>query len=626
MLLSPLAGKAKDAPKYPVSAIPAELLENVDIVYRKDLMNYRIVDKDRDIKTVFVAITILNPNGKDYAYRSVGYDKLTKVNFIKGAVYDASGNLIRKLKANEIYDRAAFDGVSLYSDNRLKAVNLSHGAYPYTVEFEYEVESKFLFGIPPFIISPKASVEEAEYTMTYPIALKPNYRVKNVTVSPEKKTLSDNSESITWRFKSVKPIKLEPYAPAEEQMAMIMAAPSVFEYEGYGGKMETWDDLGKWIASLRKGRDILPEPTKQKVRTLTANLSTTEEKVKAVYEFVQNKTRYVSIALGIGGLQPFEAKVVDETGYGDCKALSNYTVTLLEAIGIKSHYVLVEAGETPSPMVVDFPSSQFNHIIVCVPNRADTLWLECTSQTNPFGYMGTFTGNRKALAITDEGAKVVNTPVYTERENLQLRKATVSIGKDGNGTAKVTTRYTGTQYENDDLNFVITMGTDRQQKWIQETTDIPTFDVASFKMTNQKERNPTAIVDVTYKLPRLCAVSGKRLFLLPNLMNKSTYVPDKVENRKSNITIRNGYTDIDTIEYEIPEELYPEYMPEPVKITSRFGEYEASFKLDQGKLVYIRKKVFRKGTYPPDSYQEFIDFYKQTNRADAVKMVFLSKT
>jgi hypothetical protein len=143
---------------------------------------------------------------------------------------------------------------------------------------------------------PKASVEEAEYTMTYPIALKPNYRVKNVTVSPEKKTLSDNSESITWRFKSVKPIKLEPYAPAEEQMAMIMAAPSVFEYEGYGGKMETWDDLGKWIASLRKGRDILPEPTKQKVRTLTANLSTTEEKVKAVYEFVQNKTRYVSIA------------------------------------------------------------------------------------------------------------------------------------------------------------------------------------------------------------------------------------------------------------------------------------------------------------------------------------------
>jgi hypothetical protein len=62
MLLSPLAGKAKDAPKYPVSAIPAELLENVDIVYRKDLMNYRIVDKDRDIKTVFVAITILKPD------------------------------------------------------------------------------------------------------------------------------------------------------------------------------------------------------------------------------------------------------------------------------------------------------------------------------------------------------------------------------------------------------------------------------------------------------------------------------------------------------------------------------------------------------------------------------------
>jgi len=68
---------------------------------------------------------------------------------------------------------------------------------------------------------------------------------------------------------------------------------------------------------------VLPETTKQKVTELTKNAKSREEKARLLYEYVQNKTRYISIQLGIGGFQPFEARVVDETGYGDCKALSN---------------------------------------------------------------------------------------------------------------------------------------------------------------------------------------------------------------------------------------------------------------------------------------------------------------
>ena len=89
---------------------------------------------------------------------------------------------------------------------------------------------------------------------------------------------------------------------------------------------------------------------------------------------MQNKTRYVSIQLGIGGYQPFEASVVDKTGYGDCKALSNYMLSMLETIGIKGHYALIMAGQNSPELEEDFPSSQFNHAIVAVPNGADTLW------------------------------------------------------------------------------------------------------------------------------------------------------------------------------------------------------------------------------------------------------------
>lgn len=79
------------------------------------------------------------------------------------------------------------------------------------------------------------------------------------------------------------------------------------------------------------------------------------------------------------------------------KILSNYTIALLKEAGIKGYYTIIRAGRNARPIQPNFPSNQFNHVIVSVPNGKDTLWLECTSQTNPFGYQGTFTEDRWAL-------------------------------------------------------------------------------------------------------------------------------------------------------------------------------------------------------------------------------------
>src|SRR5262249_15482735 len=153
---------------------------------------------------------------------------------------------------------------------------------------------------------------------------------------PVHTTRPDGMESLLWKFENVKPGVYEERGP-RSQAARILAAPTKFEYAGYEGDMSTWQSYGKWEASLMVGRDELPESTRQKVMELTKNLKTTEEKTKALYEYVQGKTRYVSISLGIGGLQPFPASVVDQVGYGDCKALSNYTVSLLKIAGIRAY-------------------------------------------------------------------------------------------------------------------------------------------------------------------------------------------------------------------------------------------------------------------------------------------------
>lgn len=616
---------AKESPRYAVSDIPESLKKGSHAVVREDLMTFTIHSKSAASLHVHFVVTIFNENAVHFAQKAVWYDKLRKVTSFKAQVFDANGIVIRRLKNSEFTDRSAFEG--MYSDNRVRIADLRQPRFPYTVEFEYDIEYNFLYDIDGSAINQyeHVTVQAAVYALSFPEELRPRYKTHNIAQQP-KSEKSDGRETLTWSFENVPAPKFEAYSDRKNTVMKIEAAPTLFEFEGYGGTMSSWDEYGKWIATLNKGRNTLPPETIQKIKDLAAKFESREEKVKALYEFLQNKTRYVSIQLGIGGYQPFEASLVDKTGYGDCKALSNYMLSMLETIGLRGHYALILAGENQPDLETDFPSSQFNHVIVAVPNDADTLWLECTSQTNPFGYQGRFTGDRKALLITENGAAVVNTIRYPAEVNQQLTSADVTVATNGSATATVRRKYTGLQYENGDLNFVVDGQYDEQKKWLQNYIDIPSFNIASFSIKNLKEKIPAAVVTAELTMDRFANVSGKRIFLTPNLMNRSAFIPEKNEERKTDIVRRMAYTDSDTIRYKLPEDIYPEFLPGDVHIKTAFGEYQATFKVDQGTLVYSRKIIINKGTFPASAYQEMVDFFRAISKADNIKMVFMSKT
>lgn len=619
---------ASDEPAYSVSTIPEEMKKGMYAVIRSKEVRLDIQTKNSSSYYIRQVITILNAKAKNYAFVGLGYDKLRTIKLMKATVYDAAGKEIKKLKQSDIKDESEYDGFSLLSDNRSKSADLRQATYPYTIETEYEVQFKYLYSAPDFLVysDDEISIQELVYSINFPADLKPRYKLFKVD-EPTVEKLTDGRSQMRWKFQNIIPHKYEKQSVDHIKVVPnIKVSPNEFEFGGYAGNMNTWRDYGLWQSKLNEGRNALPEVTKQKVTELTKDARSREEKVKILYEYMQNKTRYVSIQLGIGGFQPFEARTVDETGYGDCKALSNYMVALLQAADVKGYYTTIMAGEAEAAVDVDFPSDQSNHVIVAVPNGTDTLWLECTSQTNPFGWMGKFTDNRYALMVTERGGFLVKTPSYAAEKNIQSRVAEVQLDVAGNALAKVKTKYQGLQYENDGLNFVINKKFDDQKKWLQNSTQIPSFDIGDFSMKNARDKIPTADIEVELILNRYATISGKRIFLTPNLMNRSTFIPEKLEERKTNIQRRMPYIDIDSIRYKLPEEIYPEFIPEPVSIKSRFGEYESSFKVDQGGLIYIRRVKINAGEFPASTYSEFMDFYKAINKADNIKMVFMNKT
>lgn len=626
-LLTFLSSPFSEEPKYRVSDIPEDMKAGMYAVIREKETRFEIVSETQCNLYYRIAVTVLNPQGKEQAELAVFYDKFNVIKSLKGTVYDATGHVVKKLKQNEILDQSYFDGASLFTDDRIKRVNLSQSVYPYTIEYEYEILRKSLYSIPTFhqYTDDEISIQKSLYSISYPPALKPKYKLLNT--SEPKKFVLPEKETLVWSSENIKPEKFEKYSPNFNQVVpTILASTNEISFDGYTGKMDTWLNYGKWQLALNKGRAELPEPTKKKIKDMTQHSTSIEEIAGILYKYLQSKTRYVGIQLGIGSWQPFEAKLVDETGYGDCKALSNYMIALLAEAGVKGYYTIIMAGKDAPEVEAGFPSPQFNHVIVAVPNKQDTIWLECTSQTNPFGYLGTFTSDRYALLVNSEGGHLVRTPVYEATKNNNTNFGDVVIDLNGNGKATVVSSYSGLQTEKNGLSWVTEKSAEEQKKWVQKNTEIPSFEVVSFNLLDNPDRIPSIQLDMELNLPRYASSSAKRIFFVANLMNRSLVMPTKSEKRRTPIIIRNGFTSLDSISFHFPESIRPELLPPVVHLETKFGEYHSEIKVDEGGLHYIRRMKIIKGHFPADTYDEYVDFYRKINKADNAKVVLLNKT
>jgi len=614
------------AEQYETAALPDVLKENAHAVVRTHETTFTIKSISSAVKRVQYAVTILDENAARNATIYVPYDKLIKVNYLKGTLYDKSGKELKSLKKTDIQDMSAISDFSIYEDNRVKAARLTHVQYPYTVEYEYEVTYNGLLYYPVWHPQDETylSVEKATFRVVVPPGLKFRHKTINLAAKPEITTV-DKIETYTWQATNLAALEEIPYQPAlAEILPAVYTAPVDFEFEGYKGNMNSWASFGQWFNQLNAGKEKLPEATVTKLKALVADAPDDLAKIQKLYAYLQANTRYVSIQLGIGGFQPFEASFVDSKGYGDCKALSNYMHAMLKAVGINSLYTLIRAGEDENDIQLDFPSFQFNHAVLCVPQAKDSLWLECTSQTQSLGYAGNFTGNRHALMITPDGGKIVKTPVYNATDNLQKRKAMVQLDAAGNAAATVETIYTGLQQE--DVSGLLTAGTEDQKKYLYNHIRIPTFDIKKFEFMQQKGRLPEVTENLTLNINKCGALSGKRLFLTPNLMNQISSIPPKVENRKLEVVTGWAYVDTDIIEYKLPTGVFQvEALPETQTVKSGFGEYTASFKMENDVLTYTRTFTRHKGRYPSTSYPELQDFYRKISKADKMQVVLVTK-
>ena len=614
------------AQNYSTALIPDSLRRHAHAVVRENEMILEIKSPSKAVHREHHVYTILNANGDDMDEYHSFYDRFSSISDISGMLYDSSGKVIRKMKRKDMQDRSYVDDMSLTTDTRYLEYNFYYQVYPYTVDFQEQDEHNGILDFDDWdpLVDENVSTQHSKYVIIAPKDYQVRYQLMN-GAPPPVITEEKDKKVYTWEARNLPARKMETNGPRwQEIVPYVLLAPSDFEAQGYKGNMNTWTDYGKFIAQLRTGRDVLPDNIRKQVHALTDTIKDNRRKVFVLYNYLQQNTHYMNVSLGIGGWQPFPAEYVATKKYGDCKALSNYMVSLLKEAGIPARYVEIRAGKDVPSMVETFPSFQSNHIITCVPMGKDSIWLECTDQFDSPGYMSTFTDNREAILIDDNGGHIVRTPAYSAADNTQCRVVKARIGSDGDLDADVSTVY---RCIPSDLphQMMDEMTGEQREKYLNDLFYLPTYKVEKSHYEEQKGPLPTVREDLHVVAPNYASVSGRRLFIAPNVFDRSRTRLSADSVRKYDFITRRSFTYIDSVLISVPSGYQPEAMPKAISIEGRFGQYRSNVRFEGDKLVYYRYLQQSADRYTPEEYAALVKFYEQLYQSDNQRVVLVKK-
>lgn len=190
-----------------------------------------------------------------------------------------------------------------------------------------------------------------------------------------------------------------------------------------------WEEVGRWYNGLQIDA-VKPSPEiKVKATELTKGLTDTDAKLKALYDYVSLRYRYIGIAFGIGRYQPHSAADILDNQYGDCKDKHTLLASLLSAAGIQAYPALINTSRSVDQ---DVPSpGQFDHVITVVPKGGELTWMDTTAEVAPLGLLMAPLRDKPALVIKPERSEFLTTPASGPVQNLGTFRLSGKLSAEG---------------------------------------------------------------------------------------------------------------------------------------------------------------------------------------------------
>lgn len=582
------------------------------------------IKSNKRITKKTLLIQIDNKESNWIADISIPHNANDKFELLEASIIDLKGNILRKLKKKEITTRSDISEGAFFEDDLISEFKLKWDNYPYQIRYSYEITTdRFLYithWSPVFIT--KVSTNFSSLQVKIPQSFKFTIdATEDLTYDVD--TL-DDYYLYKWKAQNISSFKPEIFSPPSwEMVPSVKIIPKDFTY-GIQGSFSSWQSFGNWQNKINEGLDELPQSEKIKINEMTSGIDAPKLLINILYRYMQENTRYIGVMIDEGGLKPFSASYVSEKKYGDCKALTIYMKALLKFVGIPSYYVIIYAGENPVRLKTNLPSQQFNHVILMVPLKNDTLWLENTANYLPPNYLGVFTQNRYALMVNGEQSKLIQTPKLSLEDDLDKTIYKFKINDKGNGSVLISEESHGASFESikyAQYNLNIT----DQKDYLEQLIPLSNYEITNWKFVQPKDDLPCIDIDIKLDVKDQLREVGNMLVLKP-----FTFQIPKLEKpsiRKMPLRINYPVNQKDSLIYNISElKNYRTELPKDVMLESKFGKYTENFSVADSTLIVARVFQLYSGDYKIEDYPDFYNYFDSIKKSQNQSVIILNNT
>ena len=417
--------------------------------------------------------------------------------------------------------------------------------------------------------------------------------------------------------------------------------------------VESWDEVAQWYDELARERYDIDDAIESKVTELTADLTSKEEKIEAIYYFVASQIRYVGIEYGKGAYQPRSAQDVLKNRYGDCKDKVTLMIAMLRLVGVEAFPAMINPAPY-SHVDVELPSpGQFNHVIAALPTEngerrtedgerrmenglptsdlrlptSDFRWLDPTSETCSHIDLPASDQGRKAFVITNDGGIFVDTPTAPPQANTLSLSSEITVNADGSIHGREQTRASGQHNLEQRLLYKSLKKSEIRTFFAAALNhQYPGVTIEDVRISNLNDLSMPVETTIEFSAPEYGMPLVDKLLLHIPSDNFATYAtlvgPPE---RKYDLNLGYPMQIEKRVTISIPKEYTIPSLPPNIELIYDFGRFTRGYTFDGNMVKYDTTFTIQKPIVPSQQYHELKQFLETIAREDKAQIVLEKK-
>jgi len=566
-------------------------------------------------------IKILNVRGEKYANIMIPFFPGVSIEDIQARTISSSGK-ISTLEKKDIYDVNLYPNFVFYSDQRAKIFTMPAIAPGSIIEYRYKVGIRgrtlwhswtFQDNIPTLL---------SRYTLIHPSEWNLNYKLYNLDITPREDIAPLGFKATrVWEARNLAALKSEFGMPSRKYtVARLTFAPN---------GVKTWNDVAAWYNNLASPQTEADQDMKDLAEHLTRGLSSDEDKLQAIFEWVRDNVRYIAVEIGLGGYQPYPASEVFTNRYGDCKDMTTLLCGLAEACDIQVDEVLISTWQNgvidttlPSPF-------QFNHAIAYCPAVGENgVWMDATDKGCAFGKLPWYDQGLPVLVIGKNGQALLKVTsrdsAFSNRSRMDWK---VILNSDGSAVVEGENKLWGVMASEmrADLRYA---SLEEIREWLEMQIAKRCIGTVldSFKVVGLSEVEDPLKISFSFQSKGFARKRANQLILHPGTV--SLFELPKLfrsQSRSHPIQFRFPFKQELRMEVKIPDSYQVAVSIFEDTLNTKFGSATWACSTSQDFLKLHLSYMLSKSHIAQESYQDFLNFLQELQLKDQWEIMLLSQ-